>query len=159
MDRVGPTLHLELFVPFRITRTGFMPRIKKKKTNKQKKQNKNKNTNKTKQKNKDRQTRWDIAKRHRLCHVCMRDGHHRGRCESERFCPCGSNKRHHRLLRKSPKGDTAQTNGGNQTRQGEPKPAVNQSCSPLVLKEKSSLTEPANIYLLEMAMDFMLCGF
>ena len=159
MDRVGPTLHLELFVPSRITRTGFMPRIKKKQTNKKTKQKQKHKHKQKKTKNKDRQTRWDIVKRHRLCHVCMRDGHHRGRCESERFCPCESNKGHHRLLHNSPKGNIPQTNGGNQTRQGEPKPAVNQSCSPLVLKEKSSLTEPANIYLLEMAMDFLLCGF
>ena len=56
-------------------------------------------------KNKDLQTRWDIVKRHRLCHVCMRQGHHRGRCESQRFCPCGSEKRHNRLLH-NPQGET-----------------------------------------------------
>ena len=75
---------------------------------------------------KDLQTRWDIVKRHRLCHVCMRPGHHRGRCESQRFCPCGSDKRHHRLLHNPPRRDTAETNGGSQTRQGEPKPVANQ---------------------------------
>ena len=31
--------------------------------------------------NKALQSRLDIAKRHWLCHVCMRPGHHRGRCE------------------------------------------------------------------------------
>ena len=56
-------------------------------------------------KSKDLQTRWDIVKRHRLCHVCTRQGHHRGRCESQRFCPCGSDKRHHRLLH-NPRGET-----------------------------------------------------
>ena len=54
-------------------------------------------------KSKDLQTRSDIVKRHRLCHVCMRQGHHRGRCESQRFCPCGSDKWHHRLLHNPPK--------------------------------------------------------
>ena len=33
--------------------------------------------------NKDLQTRWDILKRHRLCHVYMRPGHRRDRCESQ----------------------------------------------------------------------------
>ena len=52
----------------------------------------------------------------------MRPGHHRGRCESQRFCPCGSDKRHHRLLHNPPRRDTAETNGGNQTREGRPQP-------------------------------------
>ena len=68
--------------------------------------------------NKDLQSCWDIVKRHRLCHVCMRQGHHRGRCESQRLCPCGSDKRHHRLLHNPPRTDTAETNGENQTREG-----------------------------------------
>ena len=33
--------------------------------------------------NKDLQTRWDILKRHGLCHVCMRPGNRRDRCESQ----------------------------------------------------------------------------
>ena len=57
-------------------------------------------------------------KRHRLCHVCMRPGHHRGRCESQRFCPCGSDKRYHRSPHNPSRRDTAETNGGNQTREG-----------------------------------------
>ena len=73
--------------------------------------------------NKDLQGRWDIVKRHRLCHVCMRPGHHRGRCESQRFCPCGSDKRHHRLLHNPPRRDTAETNAGNQTREGGQQPS------------------------------------
>ena len=73
--------------------------------------------------NKDLQSRWDIVKRHRLCHVCMRPGHHRGRCESQRFCPCGSDKRHHRLLHNLPWRDTAETNAGNQTREGGQQPS------------------------------------
>ena len=86
---------------------------------------------------KDLQTRCDIVIRHRLCHVCMRQGHHRGRCESQRFCPCGSDKRHHRLLHNPPTRDTAETNGGNQSCQGEPKPVVNQRNG-----EQPSTTEP-----------------
>ena len=71
---------------------------------------------------KDLRSRWDIVKRHRLCHVCMRPGHHRGRCESQRFCPCGSDKRHHRLLHNPPRRDTAETNTGNQSRKGGQRP-------------------------------------
>ena len=73
--------------------------------------------------NKDLQSRWDIVKRHRLCHVCMRTGHHRGRCESQTFCPCGGDKRHHRLLHNPPRRDTAETNTGNQTRKGGQQPS------------------------------------
>ena len=76
-------------------------------------------------------------KRHRLRHVCMRQGHHRERCESQRFCPCGSDKRHYRLLHNPPRRDTPETNVGSQTRQGEPKPAVNQRND-----EQPSTTEP-----------------
>ena len=76
-------------------------------------------------KGKDLQTHWGIVKRHRLCHVCMRQGHHRERCESQRFCPCGSEKRHHRLLHNPPRRDTAETNRSNQIPQGDSKPAVN----------------------------------
>ena len=55
--------------------------------------------------NKDLQIRWDIVKYHRLCHVCIRPGHHRDRCESQKFCPCRSDKRHHkkRHLRQRPR--------------------------------------------------------
>ena len=53
----------------------------------------------------------------------MRPGHHRGRCESQRFCPCGSFKRHHRLLHNPPRRDTAKTNAGNQTREGGQQPS------------------------------------
>ena len=53
----------------------------------------------------------------------MRPGHHRGRCESQRFCPCGSDKRHHRLLHNRPRGDTAETSVGNQTRKGGQQPS------------------------------------
>ena len=51
---------------------------------------------------KDLQNRWDIVKVNRLCHVCLRVGNLRGRCESLKFCPCGSNKRHHKLLHNPP---------------------------------------------------------
>lgn len=51
---------------------------------------------------KDLQSRWDIVKVNRLCHVCLRVGHLRGRCESPKFCPCGSDKRHHNLLHNPP---------------------------------------------------------
>ena len=88
-------------------------------------------------KSKDLQTRWDIVKRHRLCHVCTRQGHHRGRCETQSFCLCGSDKRHHRLLHNPSRRDTAETNEGSQTRQGEPKPAENQRNG-----EQPSTTEP-----------------
>ena len=53
----------------------------------------------------------------------MRPGHHRGRCESQRFCPCGSDKRHHRLPHNPPRRDTAETNVGNQTRKGGQQPS------------------------------------
>ncbi|XP_068684275.1 uncharacterized protein [Montipora foliosa] len=43
-----------------------------------------------------------IVKVNRLCHVCLRVGHLRGRCESPKFCPCGSDKRHHKLLHNPP---------------------------------------------------------
>ena len=76
--------------------------------------------------NKDLQTRWDIVKRHRLYHVCMRPGHHRGRCESRKFCPCGSDKRHHRFLHNPPRRDIGDTDRGKQTREGEQQPAGNQ---------------------------------
>lgn len=58
--------------------------------------------------NKDLQTRWDIVKRHRLCHVCMRSGHRRDRCESQRFYPRRSDKRHHRFLH-NPQEETMET--------------------------------------------------
>ena len=89
-------------------------------------------------KGKDLQTRWDIVKRHRLCHVCMRQGHHRERCESQRFCPCGSEKRHHRLLHNPPRRDTAETNRSNQIPQGDSKPAVNDQSN----GEQRNTTEP-----------------
>ena len=88
----------------------------------------------------DLQTRWDIVKRHRLCHVCMGQGHHRGKCESQRFCPCGSDKRHHRLLHNPSRRDSAETNGGNQTRQEGPGPAANQLIQGN--EEQASTTEP-----------------
>ena len=37
-----------------------------------------------------------------LCHVCLRSGHYRGKCESPKFCRCGSHKRHHKLLHNPP---------------------------------------------------------
>ena len=40
----------------------------------------------------------------------------------QRFCPCGSDKRHHRLLDNPPRRDTAETKAGNQTREGRPQP-------------------------------------
>ena len=40
----------------------------------------------------------------------------------QRFCPCGSDKRHHRLLNNPPRRDTAETKAGNQTREGRPQP-------------------------------------
>ena len=33
-----------------------------------------------------------------MCHVCLKSGHMRGRCESRIFCSSGSDRRHHRLL-------------------------------------------------------------
>ena len=44
------------------------------------------------------QARLDIVKRNKLCHVCLKSGHMRGRCESTIFCSSGSDRRHHRLL-------------------------------------------------------------
>ncbi|PFX27060.1 hypothetical protein AWC38_SpisGene8268 [Stylophora pistillata] len=76
--------------------------------------------------NKDLQTRWDIVKRHRLCHVCMRPGHRRDRCESQRFCPYRSDKRHHRFLHNPPRRDNGDPDRGNQTREREQQPAENQ---------------------------------
>lgn len=43
-------------------------------------------------------TRWEIVKRHKLCHACLKSGHMRARCESKMFCRCGSDRRHHKLL-------------------------------------------------------------
>ncbi|PFX14275.1 hypothetical protein AWC38_SpisGene21584 [Stylophora pistillata] len=76
--------------------------------------------------NKDLQTRWDIVKRHRLCHVFMRPGNRRGSCESQKFCPCGSGKRHHRFLHNPPRRDIGDTDRGNKTREREQQPAENQ---------------------------------
>ena len=50
---------------------------------------------------KDLQNHWDIVKHNGLCHVCLRSGHYRGKCESPKFCRCGSDKRHHKLLHNS----------------------------------------------------------
>ena len=44
------------------------------------------------------QARLDIVKRNKLCHVCLKSGHMRGRCESTIFCSSGCDRRHHRLL-------------------------------------------------------------
>ena len=44
------------------------------------------------------QARWDIVKKNKLCHVCLKSGHMRGRCESIIFCSSGSDRRHPRLL-------------------------------------------------------------
>ena len=44
------------------------------------------------------QARFDIVKWNKLCHVCVKSGHMRGRCESRIFCSSGSDRRHHRLL-------------------------------------------------------------
>ena len=49
------------------------------------------------------QARWDIVKQNKLCHVCLKSGHMRGRCESRIFCSCGSDRRHHRLLHNPPR--------------------------------------------------------
>ena len=43
------------------------------------------------------QARLDVVKRSKLCHVCLKSGHRRGRCESRIFCSSGSDRRHHRL--------------------------------------------------------------
>ena len=40
----------------------------------------------------------DIVKQNKLCHVCLKSGHMRGRCESRIFCSSGSDRRHHRFL-------------------------------------------------------------
>ena len=80
-------------------------------------------------KGKDLQTCWDTVKRHRLCHVCMRQAHHRGRCESQRFCPCRSDKQHHRLVHTPPppgQGETLRKpTEATKPVKGDPKPAVN----------------------------------
>ena len=34
------------------------------------------------------QARWDIVKQNKLCHVCLKAGHMRGRCESRIFFNC-----------------------------------------------------------------------
>ena len=47
---------------------------------------------------------------------------HRDRCESQRLCPRGSDKQHHRLLHNPPRRDTAETSGGNQTCEGGQQP-------------------------------------
>ena len=49
------------------------------------------------------QGRWDIVKQNKLCHVCLKWGHMRGRCEWRIFCSCGSDRRHHRLLHNPPR--------------------------------------------------------
>ena len=49
------------------------------------------------------QARWDIVKKNKLCHVCLKSGHMRGRCESIMFCSCGSDRRHPRLLHNPPR--------------------------------------------------------
>ena len=49
------------------------------------------------------QARWDIVEQNKLCHVCLKSGHMRGRCESRIFCSCGSERRHHRLLHNPPR--------------------------------------------------------
>ena len=41
--------------------------------------------------------RLDVVKRNKLCHVCLKSGHMRGRCESKIFCSSESDRRHHRL--------------------------------------------------------------
>ena len=38
------------------------------------------------------QARWDIVKQNKLCHVCLKSGHMRGRCELRLFCSCGSDR-------------------------------------------------------------------
>lgn len=96
-------------------------------------------------KKKDLQARWDIVKRHRLCHVCMGPGHDRGRCESQKFCSCGSDKRYHRLLHNPPpppppRINIGDTNQSNQTREGEPKPVISQPIQGNV--EQPRTTEP-----------------
>ena len=49
------------------------------------------------------QARWDIVKRHKLCHICLKSGHMRGQCQSKIFCQCGSDRRHHGLLHNPPR--------------------------------------------------------
>ena len=44
------------------------------------------------------QARLDIVKQNKVCHVCLKSGHMRGRWESRIFCSSGSDRRHHRLL-------------------------------------------------------------
>lgn len=69
---------------------------------------------------KDLQVRWDIVKHNRLCHICLRFGHHRGRCGSQTFCRCGSDKRHHELLHNPPR--RFETERANQVYVKEQKP-------------------------------------
>ena len=71
--------------------------------------------------NKDLQARWDVVKYFRLCHVCMIPGHHRSRCESQKFCRLGSDKRHHDLLHNPTRRDTERSN---QARKEEPIPVA-----------------------------------
>ena len=101
---------------------------------------------------KDLQARWDIVKNHRLCHVCMRPGHHRNRCESQKFCRCGSDKRHHNLLHNPTKRDTER---GNQACREEPVPVATpptqvQGEQPRAAEQRSTvqyatLTEPTRM--------------
>ena len=69
---------------------------------------------------KDLQVRWDIVKHNRLCQICLRFGHHRGKCESHTFCRCGSDKRHHELLHNPPR--RFETERANQVYVKEQKP-------------------------------------
>ncbi|CAB4036535.1 Hypothetical predicted protein, partial [Paramuricea clavata] len=42
--------------------------------------------------------RWDVVKKQKLCHVCMKAGHFRENCRYVEFCPCGSQRKHNLLL-------------------------------------------------------------
>ena len=42
--------------------------------------------------------RWEIVKKQRVCHVCMKPEHFRENCRSTESCPCSSQRKHHLLL-------------------------------------------------------------
>ena len=47
---------------------------------------------------KDVNARWDVVKKQKLSHVCVKAGHFRENCRYVEFCPCDSQRKHHLLL-------------------------------------------------------------
>ena len=66
---------------------------------------------------KDLKARWNIVKQNKLCHVCMESGHMRAICESNQFCRCGNDRRHHKLLHNPPR----MNNDGRRTQEDKQK--------------------------------------